>query len=644
MVKKIEEGKKRHSVCYDTDAIAKFTWLSLLKDFRAFEGSDFCLAAERSFLSGIAEYRDYKYPELGIIPVDRFRRFKQLESLFKKYRFAKDKYTDRELLELTFTKYVREQEEFSLITPMKPLAVLVCRRARRIARRILGKYNPEETVLASRFGKKSSIGCPFNLAYIDHKLTDVKAFTGSSDCSKWFFQEVVPYDGILTELLRDLAKQRGFAGNFEHDSLHVIPVPKSWKALRPITPLTLIALYYSYGVGSQIEQRLRDYGLDIRRLQERHRRLVENFSISRSHATADLRSASQSLLCDLLNRVLPRDWYNAAKKSFTHQQEIGGVMHYVESVAPMGNGLTFPLETLVFYVILKALAELSKVRGLISVYGDDLIYPARLHRYVAVVFPLLKFRLNLDKTFVKAHFRESCGSDFYRGVDARPSFLPDGGQHLSRTQYATFLYKAINALRRRWTENEIPSTLLLLLTELAHIGVGLYRVPPSFPDTAGVKVSSPWETPMETYVFPWEPVKSIFRHGSRWFHFSYLTVTPNRRIVKSVLPYYWLALQGLDDELPPHDLWERLSLAKSPGLRFRMLRKIDPSLVSEAPRQPLEWKTQQLKRSSIGKDGKRHTHVKERVLVTASARRGETVSVARSYNSRDDTESMSDWF
>lgn len=644
MIKKVEEGKSSQGARFDTDRVTKSIWLTIHEDFCAFEGKDFCSKAKESFLSGIANYRDFCYPELGIVSVDRFRRYKQLESLLKKYRFKQDKYTDEELLQRTLQKYVQEQEEFSVLTPYTASAALVCRRARRIARRILGKYNPEATVSLSRFGKKSSIGCPLDLAYIDHKLTDVKAFTGSSDCSKWFFEEVLPKDHILQSLLRDLAKQPGYGGNFEHDVLKLIPVPKSWKVLRPITPLTLLALYYSYGVGAQIEERLRDEGLDIRHLQERHRRLVEGYSRTRSHATADLSSASQSLTCDLLNRVLPRDWYNAVKKSFTHQQEINGVMHYAESVAPMGNGLTFPLETLVFYVILKALGELSKVRGLISVYGDDLIYPARLHRYVAWVFPMLKFRLNLDKTFVKAHFRESCGSDFYRGCDVRPCFLPDAGHNFSRTQYATFLYKTINSLRRRWSDTEIPRTMLLLLTELAHLGVGLFRVPPSFPDTSGVKVSSPWETPMETHVFPWSPVSSVFRHGSRWFHFSYLVVTPNRRAVVSVLPYYWLALQGLDDELPDQNIWDRLSLAKSPGLRFRLLRKIDPSLVCEAPCCPLDWRVQKRTRSNIGKDGKRHTHVQEKTLVTSSARKGETVEVARSFGSEDGSESMSDWF
>lgn len=631
-----QKGNKdtRYASLHNTDVAAKNIWLLLLRDFRTTEGPTFCVAAERAMFSGISEYRDYKYPELGIIPPARFKRYKQLEGLMKKYRFSDDKYTDEELEANTLKKFFEEQEVFASYRTTGALEHLVLQRARKIARGILGKYDPEYTVSSGRFGKKSSIGCPLSLAYIDHKLTDVRAFTGSADCAKWFFNEVLPKDDILSNLVGKILEKG--SPDLAHESLNLVNVPKSWKTYRPITPLTLLSLFYSYGVGSQIEDRLRDHGLDIRHLQQRHRVLIKKFSERNMEnnyippATADLSSASQSLLSALLNRVLPREWYCAMKKTFSHQLCVGTkkVLHYTESVLPMGNGLTFPTETLVFYVILKAIAELSGTKGLISVYGDDLIYPSKLHKFVAVIFPLLKFKLNLDKTFVKAPFRESCGSDFYMGCDVRPAFLPEGHTALPRTKYASWLYKTYNALVRRWDPLEIPETLKYLLMEMSFNGLPIFRVPPSYPDTAGVKVCSPGVIPLDAQSLDWAPIITKFVNGSRAYNFSYLSATPDRRVVVSVTPYYWLALQGLTDDPEPDKFWE----------------VVKPK---EAPRQSLEWESQKFLRRIRMPDGRmRNTFVKKQARVTSPARKGEVIKVTHCRPEKfglNQTEPMSDW-
>jgi hypothetical protein len=547
---------------YDTDGVARKTWLCLLKDFRKFEGLDFCASAHREFMAGIPTFRGYSFPDIGYVSPFRFRAYKQLAGLFKKYRFQQDLYTDDELEALTHQKFMDEQVHFSTFTPLSELGHRVAQRARSIARRILGKYNPEDTVLLARFGKKSSIGCPLSLAYIDHKLTDVKAFTGSSECSSWFFESVLPQDEILKSLVVAMGITSPIDNRkLQHNSLKLVNVPKSWKVHRSITPLTLLSLFYSYGVGSQVENCLESEGLCISDLQMRHRMLVKKFSISRSHATADLTSASQSLTSDTLNRVLPREWYVAIRRTFSRQLDckVNGRKStmYTSSVLPMGNGLTFPVETLVFYCILKSIQELTGVQGLISVYGDDLIYPSKLHKYVVRIFPEFRFILNLDKTFVSAYFRESCGSDYYRGVDSRPAMLPQAQINATPTQHLSWLYKAYNALSRRWSEDEISSTLYMLLTEIAMVTSKIHRVPPSYPDTAGIKVDTPSKIPLGASVLPWLPIKLRFTNGSRWFQFSFMSAVAPKRAVESVLPYYWLALNGGDDIPKEYDnFWE----------------------------------------------------------------------------------------
>jgi hypothetical protein len=623
---------------YDTDRFASMIWRKLLKDFRVLHGNQFGQQAEQHFNAGILEYRKYEYPTIGIarsaprairaLTVQRFKAYSQLESLLKKYRFGIDAYTDTELDELTLNKFFSEQTRIARHRPLKLSGYMVCQQARKIAKRILGSIDHESIVTNAKFGKKSSIGCPFSLAYIDHKLSDLKAFTGSSECAGWFFKEVIPNDRILGELVQGILKQG--TPDLTHESLTLVNVPKTWKVHRTITPLTLLMLFYSYGIGQQVTERLADAGLDIRKLQTVHQRLVKGFSRSCSHATADLSAASDSLTKELLNRILPREWYVAIKKAMTHQLEyrVGDELYtaYSASVLPMGNGLTFPVETLIFYCIIKAIGTLTGIDGVFSVFGDDLIYPSRLHKYVVSIFPQLGLVLNLDKTFVKAPFRESCGSDYYCGCDVRPFFLRGKAQQLTKTQYLAYLYKTYNGLTRRWDPEEIRATLYSILVEIAQVTDSVFRVPESYPDTSGIRVDKPGTYPLGCKTLIWSPIyilmsggpsishvsrfseKQKDKHGfplltkvksnhqnnmgSRWYRFNFLQSTSKKRYIVDMKPYYWLSLQGLTDEPEDGNFWDT-----------------DFSYLSEIPTQPIQWEKVEYRRSYMRR-GKRITCVK----------------------------------
>jgi hypothetical protein len=343
------------------------------------------------------------------------------------------------------------------------------------------------------------------------------------------------------------------------------------------------------------------------------------------------------------------------KKTFSHQlvcrQGEKEIDMYTESVLPMGNGLTFPVETLVFYVVLKAIAELSEVKGTISVYGDDLIYPSKLHKYTTVIFPQLKFMINLDKTFVKAPFRESCGSDFYRGADVRPFFLPGSGQLLTRTRYAVWLYKVYNGLLRRWDECEIRSTLHMLLTELAMTGLPLHRVPPCYPDTAGIRVERPGVIPLDATILDWSPVCMRVHRGSQWYSFRFLTETPEFRVVKDVLPYYWLTLSGVNDSPEPQDSLGYTSEAASQwprpvwvvdDLKNDNFWDTDfSSLYGISPASSLKWK--RLKRVRYyTKKGKRQKVDRSKWIATCAVKTHTCVEEVNS-SSQDVPDQISDW-
>jgi len=74
----------------------------------------------------------------------------------------------------------------------------------------------------------------------------------------------------------------------------------------------------------------------------------------------------------------------------------------------MGNGFTFPLETLIFWALTRAVCGSTAT---VSAYGDDIICPSDRAEDVIAVLTEVGFSVNLEKSFWNGPFRESCGSD-----------------------------------------------------------------------------------------------------------------------------------------------------------------------------------------------------------------------------------------
>jgi hypothetical protein len=643
---------------------------NLLRDFRSTESNAFLAGYEHVLQSDIVKFRSLNEKELGYITdidcsadsnklspelrkmlgreVGRFKRTKQMEALLKKYRFSTDAFTDEELSDRTLNKFMDEQLRLHRPMPLRTSGHKVLQRARLIARRILGEYPGDEVIENVQFGRKSSIGCPLSLAYLDIKLTKCEAFTGTSATTDFFMSQVLPGDKVLQRILKghDFSSLKNQL-NYQH--LNLVEVPKTWKTYRLITPLTLLGLFFSYGIGRVVTARLKDAGLNIGKLQERHRSLVEEFSRTLRHATADLSAASDSITSELLNRILPRAWYVALRKTFVRSLIAGDKRFSSVSVLPMGNGATFPVETLVFYCIIKAVGDLTKTKGIYSVYGDDLIYPTRIHKTICGIFPQIHLKLNLDKTFVSFPFRESCGSDYYRGQDVRPYFLKGESQMLTRVRYEAFLYKVYNGLTARWDPLEIRGTLTWLLSELSIVTHEILRVPPSFPDYSGVKVSQCTELPFKLNFLSFAPITVQYNHGSCWFQFGFLTETPKKRVVKTVQPYYWLALQGLTDEVVDEYGRNQVFTSYSKPIKGKLMSAINKQLVTskmrpkEAKSSSLRWKKVGVKKSTYYHKGRKIE--KERTIYNAfvASRTGATVSKATTRTDPDKGRIISHW-
>lgn len=532
------------------DRVALVSYQCLLRDFRSLNGPDFARRAEEALARGINDFREYEWPSLGMLDANRFKAWHQLQHYLKRHRFVGDAYTDEDLAAKTLNGYLATQVRIGERRCRSPRILRVLQRARQICREILGNFNESDMPHHCQIGRRATLGGPLHSAYIDSKLGDPKAFTCPTSLKGWYFKHIQG-DPLLQQVTRSIFKRSrsvGYRPNLSADSLNLVFVPKSWKSFRVITPLSLVGLYYSYGLGGIVTDRLRSAGLDIKHLQERHRRYAQVFSRTRSHVTADLSSASDSITSELLNAVLPRSWFVALKASFVRTVVHGGESFYTDSVLPMGNGATFPVETLVFYSLIKAIGDLLGKKGTYSVYGDDLIYPKSIHDYVRQVFAELNLAMNMEKTFVSSFFRESCGGDFYRGYDVRPALLPvETSTHLSGLRYQQYLYKALNGLLRRWSCEEIPITVRWFILEILSVSSSVLQVPQSYPDTSGLKVDVPY---ISWYV-PFSQPRHFFKDGSCWIAFKAISVSKSqKRPILSEIPYYWDKLRSMSSREP----------------------------------------------------------------------------------------------
>jgi len=88
----------------------------------------------------------------------------------------------------------------------------------------------------------------------------------------------------------------------------------------------------------------------------------------------------------------------------------------------MGSALCFPVECLVFAAVIEYVTQEWCNRGRLvkpaySVFGDDLVVATEISSDVIEALTSLGFTVNHDKSFINGKFKESCGGDYYAGID-----------------------------------------------------------------------------------------------------------------------------------------------------------------------------------------------------------------------------------
>lgn len=121
--------------------------------------------------------------------------------------------------------------------------------------------------------------------------------------------------------------------------------------------------------------------------------------------------------------LLPPDWYELLSALRSPVTQIDGEEHRNAMFSSMGNGFTFELESLLFYVLARATAYFRGIAGVISVYGDDIIVPTEMAEDLVWVLKFFGFQTNPEKSFWNGSFRESCGGHYDNGVDITPFYI-----------------------------------------------------------------------------------------------------------------------------------------------------------------------------------------------------------------------------
>lgn len=204
-------------------------------------------------------------------------------------------------------------------------------------------------------------------------------------------------------------------------------VPKDSTKDRGIASEPSLNMFYQLGIGSILRQRLKRVGIDLDRGQDIHRRVACEASIQGHLATLDLSNASDTISRNLVKLLLPPDWFRVLDDLRSKKTLFRKEWYLLEKFSSMGNGFTFELETLVFLGLCVGVDRFDQFLPGVNlfVYGDDIIIPTDSSKDVIAMLSFFGMSINKKKTFVDGPFRESCGGDFFLGVDVRPYFLKE---------------------------------------------------------------------------------------------------------------------------------------------------------------------------------------------------------------------------
>lgn len=362
----------------------------------------------------------------------------------------------------------------------------------------------------------------------------VSKMSSTNEVLPLLFRQAISVD----KLWSDVEAYR--AGRFGYDVAlgnRLSFVPKSRSISRTICTEPLLNMFFQKGIGGILERRLKEvFSIDLSKQPDFNSALARIGSVHGEFGTIDLSSASDSISLRLIEDLIPiepRNWLLRTRSPVTILPD--GKALCLHMISSMGNGYTFPLQTMIFAALVfaayriygiklhrprgpshvvvtsKGVKELRYPFGNYGVFGDDIIVDRRVYNVVVSCLEVLGFSVNKDKSFNEGLFRESCGHDFYCGYDIR-------GVYLKTLLDANDHYSAINRLNR-WSAThgiQLSRTVKLLRSGCRFIGVPFDEA-----DDAGIKV-------------PLSLLRSVRRNANGAIHYLASVSVPLKLRIPSV--------------------------------------------------------------------------------------------------------------
>lgn len=271
--------------------------------------------------------------------------------------------------------------------------------------------------------------------------------------------------------------------------VRLMAVPKTLKGPRMIASEPVSHQFIQLGLmqwfRDNMSQPLRN-SIDFKS-QEHSRVLCLAASVSGELATVDLSAASDRLSCWVVERFFRSnpsilEALHACRSRWLVNATGLGEVYYLtlRKYAPMGNGTTFPVQSMVYAVL--SIASVLFEEGLeptwlniclasrrVRTYGDDIILPSSAVQTLVPVLEYFQLKVNQRKSFSEGHFRESCGIDAYRGEDVTPVYLRALELKDTAEALSSWVDVTKNAAQRGlvslsyWLESKIPAKLLELI-------------------------------------------------------------------------------------------------------------------------------------------------------------------------------------
>lgn len=219
-------------------------------------------------------------------------------------------------------------------------------------------------------------------------------------------------------------------------------VPKSNSISRTICAEPTLNMWVQQAIGDRLEKAINTkWGISLSDQQDVNRHLCYVGSRFGGLATIDLKSASDSISLNLLEAILPRNVLGILRATRSKETMLpNGDVIELHMVSSMGNAYTFPLQTALFLCAVSSVyrslgipmlrSDYRPTRnvntfGNFGVFGDDIIVVVEAVPRLKRLLQLLGFVVNQTKSFSEGWFRESCGSDYFRGLWVRPVFSKD---------------------------------------------------------------------------------------------------------------------------------------------------------------------------------------------------------------------------